>query len=137
MLRPAIFEATGPLFFDRIFHDFMGDGFSKLDNINTDVIDQGDNYLLQAELPGFSKEDIKINIDKDRLTILANHREEKKERNNKYVRQERRTNSYSRSFLIPKIKKDDISAIYKNGLLEIILPKDNVIKEEAKEIEIK
>jgi HSP20 family protein len=81
MLRPAIFEPTGPLFFDRVFHDFFGDGFYHFDNFNTDVIDKGDSYMLQAELPGFDKEEINVDLDKDTLTISASHKEERKRRN--------------------------------------------------------
>jgi HSP20 family protein len=137
MLRPAIFEPTGPLFFDRVFHDFFGDGLNQFDNFNTDVIDKGDSYLLQAELPGFEKEDIQVNLDKDTLTISANHKEEKKESKHDYVRQERRYHSYCRSFHIPGIRKENISAAYQNGVLEISLPKENVIAEESKRIEVK
>ncbi len=137
MLRPAIFEPTGPLFFDRVFHDFFGDGFRQFDNFNTDVIDKGDHYLLEAELPGFQKEDIQIDQDKETLTITANHKEEKKETKGNYVRQERRYNSYCRSFHIPGIRKEDISASYNNGILEITLPKENAVIEESKRIEIK
>ena len=137
MLRPALFEPTGPLFFDRVFHDFFGDGFSRFDNFNTDVIDKGDSYLLQAELPGFEKQDINIDLDQETLTITANHSEEKKEKKHNYVRQERRYNSYCRSFHIPGIKKEDISASYNNGVLEVTLPKGNVIVDEPKRIEVK
>lgn len=137
MLRPTIFEATGPLFFDRVFHDFFGNSLIHFDNFSTDVIDQGDSYLLQAELPGFQKDEIKIDLDHDTLTISADHKEEKKERRDNYVRQERRYNSYCRSFHIPGIQKENISACYNSGVLEITLPKENVILTEPKRIEIK
>ncbi len=137
MLRPAIFEPTGPLFFDRVFHDFFGDGINHFDNFNTDVIDKGDSYVLQAELPGFDKEEIKVDLDKDTLTISATHKEEKKENRHNYIRQERRYNSYCRSFHIPGIKKENISAQYNNGVLEISLPKENLVVEETKRIEVK
>ncbi len=137
MLRPAIFEPTGPLFFDKVFHDFFGDGFSQYDNFNTDVIDKGENYLLEAELPGFQKEDINIDLDKETLTISASHKEEKKENKGNFIRQERRYHSYCRSFHIPGIKKEEITAAYHNGVLEITLPKENSIVEETKRIEIR
>ena len=137
MLRPALFETTGPLFFDRVFHDFFGNGFSQLDNFNTDVIDKGDSYLLQAELPGFNKDEIKIDLDKETLTISANHSEEKKENKDNYVRQERSYRSYCRSFHIPGIRKESIQAAYNNGVLEIALPKEQSISEEPKRIEVK
>ena len=137
MLRPAIFEPTGPLFFDRVFHDFFGEGFNQFDNFNTDVIDKGDNYLLEAELPGFCKEDIKIDVDKETLTVSASHKEDRKEKTGNYIRQERRYNSYCRSFHIPGINKDNITAAYDNGVLEITLPKENAIIEETKRIDVK
>lgn len=137
MLRPALFEATGPLFFDRVFHDFFGNGLNRFDNFSADVIDKGDSYLLQADLPGFDKEEIKLDLDKETLSITATHSEEKKENKDNYVRQERRYQSYCRSFHIPGIKKDSITASYNNGVLEVNLPKDNVMVDEPKRIEIK
>lgn len=137
MLRPAIYESTGPLFFDRVFNDFFSNNFLRFDNFNTDVIDNGDAYLLQAELPGFKKEDINIDLDKDTLTISASHKEEIKEKKGNYVRQERRYNSYCRSFHIPGIKKDSITASYNNGILEVNLPKDEVVIDQPKRIEIR
>jgi HSP20 family protein len=71
---------------------------------------------LQAELPGFNKEEININLDNDTLTITANHKEEKNEKENSYIRQERSYQSYCRSFHIPGIKKEDISASYNDGI---------------------
>ncbi len=137
MLRPALFEATGPLFFDRVFHDFFGNGLNHFDNFSTDVIDQGDSYLLQAELPGFQKEEITIDLDKDNLSITASHSEEKKDSKDNYIRQERRYQSYSRSFHIPGIKKESITATYNNGVLEVTLPKDSNVVNEPKRIEVK
>ncbi len=137
MLRPALFETTGPLFFDRVFHDFFGNGINRFDNFSTDVIDQGDSYLLQAELPGFLKEEIKIDLDKETLSITATHSEEKKDNRDNYVRQERRYQSYCRSFHIPGIKKESITAAYNNGVLEVTLPKDNTVTNEPKRIEVK
>lgn len=137
MLRPALFETTGPLFFDRVFHDFFGEEFNHFDNFNTDVIDRGDSYLLQADLPGFQKEDINIDLDKETLTISASHKEEKKINKRNYIRQERRYNSYCRSFHIPGIRKEDISASYNNGVLEITLPKEAIETTKVKQIPIK
>lgn len=137
MLRPAIFEANEPLFFDRVFRDFFGNGFNGMDNFSTDVIDDGNSYRLQAELPGFKKDEISVDLDKETLTISANHKEENKESQDNFIRQERRYNSYCRSFHIPGIKKESITASYNNGVLEISLPKENIETEEIKRIEVK
>ena len=137
MLRPAIFEPTGPLFFDRVFHDFFGNSIIHFDNFSTDVIDKGDSYLLQAELPGFNKEEINIDLDRETLTISANHSEEKKDKKDNYVRQERSYRSYCRSFHIPGIRKENIEAAYNNGVLEITLLKESGVVEAPKRIEVK
>ncbi len=136
MLRPTLFEQTQPLFFNKFYNDFFGDFFNRSDNFRTDVIDKGDHYLLQAELPGFKKEEINIDLDNDTLRISASHEEEVKEEKNNFIRQERRYNSYSRSFSVNGISKENISAAYNNGILELKLPKDNAEIVETKRIDI-
>lgn len=148
MLRPALFEATKPMFFDNTFDklfenaftNFWGNGVSHFDGFKTDVIDQGDNYLLQAELPGFQKEDISIDLSNDVLTISASHKEEsnKEDKKHNYIRKERYYSSYSRSFYVEGITSNDIDASYKEGILEVTFPKKEIAKaEEPKRIEIK
>ena len=91
----------------------------------TDIEDRGDSYLLSAELPGFSKEDIRLDLDGDVLTISAAHsgESEKKEKDGSYVCRERHYGSYSRSFDVSAIRQEEIRAAYKNGVLELTLPK--------------
>lgn len=150
MLRPALFDNRNykPLFFgdsfDKMFDDtfksFWGDNqLGRYDAFRTDVIDQDDNYLLQAELPGFKKEDISIDLKNDLLTISASHKEEKDEEDkNKYIRKERYYTSYSRSFRVNNIEAVDIDASYNNGILEVRLPKKDVeAKDAVQRIEIK
>ncbi|QHQ62594.1 Hsp20 family protein [Anaerocolumna sedimenticola] len=136
MLRPMLFEQTQPLFFSKFYNDFFGDLMNGLGSFSTDVIDKGDHYLLQAEMPGFKKEEISIDLDNDALRITAKHREESKEEKDNYIRQERRYNSYSRSFNVSGISKDNISASYNNGILELKLPKENAEIIDSKRIEI-
>ncbi|MCM1212616.1 MAG: Hsp20/alpha crystallin family protein [Blautia sp.] len=150
MLRPALFDNRGykPAFFEDSFDKLMDDAFrdfwgnnelGRHDAFKTDVIDQGNSYLLQAELPGFRKEDINIDLKNDLLTISASHNEEKEEdANNKYIRRERYYSSYSRSFRVNNIEAGDIDASYNNGILEVIFPKkDAETKEAVQRIEIK
>ncbi len=136
MLRPMLFEQTQPAFFSKMYKDFFGDLMGSFDNFSTDVIDKGDHYLLQAELPGFKKEEINIDLDNDVLRISAGHKEEIKEEKDNYIRQERRYNSYSRSFNVSGITKENISAAYNNGILELKLPKENAEVVETKRIDI-
>ena len=89
----------------------------------TDIIETDTGYQLQAELPGFRKEDIKIDLGNDRLTIKAEHTqsvEEKKQGN--YLRRERSYGSYARSFDITGIEESAITASYENGILILDLP---------------
>lgn len=90
----------------------------------TDIQDKGDSYLLSAELPGFKKEDIKLDLDGDLLTISAAHSDESEQKNEGgYLCRERHFGSYSRSFDVSQIQQDGIRASYKDGVLELTLPK--------------
>ena len=90
----------------------------------TDIQDKGDSYLLSAELPGFKKEDIKLDLDGDLLTISATHSDESEKKNEGgYLCRERHFGSYSRSFDVSAIQQDKIRASYKDGVLELTLPK--------------
>ena len=150
MLRPALFNnrTYRPMFFDDSFDQMFDNAFknfwgnnelSTFDAFKTDVIDQGDNYLLQAELPGFDKSDINIDLKDNLLTISASHKEEKDEEDkNKYIRKERYYSSYSRSFRVNDVEAGDIDASYNNGILEVKFPKKELAaKEEVKKIEVK
>ena len=77
----------------------------------TDITEKDGNYILDAELPGFKKEDITIDIDKDCLTISAERKsEENEEAGNNFIRRERYYGSYSRSFNVKGIDTDAITA---------------------------
>ena len=103
---------------------FFGDWSS---GFNTDIKDKGDHYELEADLPGVKKEDIAVDIDGDRMTISA-HRSaetEEKDDNSQYLRRERRCGYCSRSFQMDGVDTSKISAQYKDGVLELTLPKKN------------
>ena len=138
--KPAFFEDTFDKMFEDAFKNFWGGNeLGRYEAFRTDVIDQGDNYLLQAELPGFNKEDIHIDLKNDLLTISASHKEEKdEEEKNKYIRKERYYSSYSRSFRVDNVDTGDIDASYTNGILEVSFPKKNLeSKDTIQKIEVK
>lgn len=103
----------------------------------TDILDKGDRYLIQADLPGYAKEEIHLGIDGDCLTISAEHKSETKEEKNNFIRRERRYGSMSRSFDISGVDADRISASYQNGVLELQLPKRTQTAPASRRIEIK
>ncbi|MBR1422056.1 MAG: Hsp20/alpha crystallin family protein [Ruminococcus sp.] len=134
------FERRGYDLFDA-FRGFDDDFFKapQMRSFRTDIKDEGDKFVMEAELPGFDKEDIKLDITGDTLTLSAEHKAEKKEENKKdnYIRRERTYGSYQRSFDLTGIDADKIEAEYKNGILELTLPKMAEVKPESRRLEIK
>jgi len=102
--------------FDRFFDIFEN-------TMSTDIVDMGDHYEMTCELPGLEKEDIKISIDNNSMTIAVDQQREHEEKKENYVLQERRAYKYNRSFDIRGVDKDKISGSYKDGILKLNLPK--------------
>ncbi len=117
---------------DEMFRDpfFTGERESKL--MRTDIKEKKDKYIVDIDLPGYEKEDIKIEVDNGYLIVNAktNHHKDEKEEG-KYVRKERFVGECSRSFYVGEdIKQEDIKASFRNGTLKIEIPK----KDEPKEL---
>ena len=124
--------------FDNFERKFFGNSNAALPDFRTDIRDAGDRFVLEAELPGFSKEDIKLDVKDGILTISAQHSENKDEKDNKgsYIRRERRFGSFTRSFDVTGVDEEHITASYNNGVLELNLPKAVPVVPEAKRIAI-
>lgn len=125
MLMPSIFKKG---FIDDVFDDeFFGNSFRKQNTFGkTDIKELKDNYLLEVELPGFNKEDIKAEINNGYLIITASHNENKDEKDNegRYIRKERYSGQFTRSFYIGEnITQEDIKGKFENGLLKLEVPK--------------
>lgn len=117
--------------FERVF--FGNNSFS---DISCDIMDKGDHYQLMAELPGFDKEDIKVDINDDIMTISATHKSENEETDKRgYLRRERRYGAFTRSFNVANVSKEGIKAQYKDGLLCLTMPKKE--KEEQRGMTLK
>lgn len=124
-------------YFDRMVNDsFFSNWENEAFSCRADIMDNGNSYMLKADLPGFQKEDISIGIEGDRLILSAEHKEEVNENKKNYVRRERKYGTVSRSFGLDGIDAPRISASYKNGVLEVTLPKLVEAKPESKRIEI-
>ena len=123
---------------DRFDRDFFGDWNRVARNFQTDVLDEGDHYLLQAELPGFQKEDISLELKEGILTIKAEHKENQDQKDDKgnYIRRERRYGSFSRTFDVSGIDENAITAVYNNGILELTLPKLAPVVPQSRQIAI-
>ena len=129
-------------------HGMIYDPFKELEEVQkkvfgsasfvTDIKDAGDKYIVEAELPGFKKEDIEISVENDVLTVTASHSEENEEKKEgKYVHRERRYGSYSRSFDVSEVECDNIEASLENGVLTLELPKKAEKTSATKKIELK
>ena len=118
--------------FDEMFRDPF---FSGVENkvMKTDIKEKDDKYLIDIDLPGYEKEDIKIEIEDGYLTVHAsvNKEMDKEKEKGKYVRKERYVGECSRSFYVGEnITEEDIKAKFKNGTLKLEIPK----KEDKKEL---
>lgn len=115
--------------FDRMFDEFFRDGFlspwDMADTMKVDIKETDQEYWLEAEIPGVDKKDIQLEMDDDILTIRVQRNEETNVESDRYIRKERRTASMSRSFHVENVKQDEVTAKYKDGILQIRLPKQN------------
>lgn len=124
--------------FDNFTRDFFRKSNTDLPAFRTDIRDTGDSYVLEAELPGFRKEDIDLDLKDGILTITAVHQdsEEKKAEDGSYIRRERRYGSFTRSFDVTGIDEAGITAAYENGVLALTLPKAKPVEPETHKIAI-
>ena len=124
----------------KAFENFEREFFKTngLAEFKTDIRDNGKEYELEADLPGFKKEDINIELDDTYLTIQAERKSETEEKDKKgnYVYRERSFGTYSRSFDISGVRTQDISAKYNDGVLTLTLPKLQETKPETRRLEI-
>ena len=140
MLMPSIF---GESLFDD-FDNLMNFSFPDVDKtlygkhaknmMKTDVKEKDNGYEVAIDLPGFKKDEIEAKLENGYLTISAAKgldKEEKDEKDGKYIRKERYSGAMSRSFYVgDELKQEDIKAKYQDGILKLSVP-----KEEPKKVE--
>jgi HSP20 family protein len=122
--------------FDEFERSVFGENGRRTPVFSTDIKDEGDHYLLQAELPGFQKEDIDLDVQNGILTISAQHQESNDQEKDNYVCRERRSGSFSRTFNLEGIQEDGITAAYDKGVLELKLPKKQETLPQSRKISI-
>ena len=120
--------------FDELERSMFGESGRRTPVFSTDIRDEGAHYLLQADLPGFRKEDISLTVKEDVLTVAA-HRE-KEQQAGQYVCRERRAGDVRRSFDVSAIEQEGIRAAFENGVLVLTLPKASAVKPERRSISI-
>jgi len=118
---------TGSMFQNRFFQD-----------IKMDVHETEDNYQVTADLPGYAKEDITVDYDNDILSISATRQSEKVDKDEKghIIRQERSSGSVHREIYLKGINENDITATLTDGVLNLVLPKQEPSPPTKRKIEI-
>lgn len=112
-------------FFDR--EPFFGQGATFSPAL--DVAENDNAYIVTAELPGIDPKDIDISLEGNVLTLRGEKKEESEKKDKNYHRVERRYGSFVRSLTLPaEVNADKIEADYRNGLLEVTLPKSETVK---------
>ena len=122
--------------FDYLFSDPVFNVITTTNRMSTDIKEKENGYELSMEVPGFDKEDLKLELEKGYLTVTAEHKksDEKKDEEGHLIRQERYYGSTKRSFYVgDKVTKDDIQAKYDKGVLSVFVPKKEVKKLENKQ----
>ena len=125
--------------FDSFFH-----GADEPDLLNgtwvpaVDVAEGNDAYTVKMELPGVNKDDVKITLESNILTIRGEKKAESEVNEKNYHRTERSYGSFQRSFTLPtSVKNDRIDAVYKDGILTVSLPKAEEAKPKQIEVKVK
>ena len=112
-------------FMNDLFDEVMPPMPPKDHHMKCDIYEKDGKYHIEMDVPGYKKEDIKIEAEKDSLVITAEHNEEKNEdnENKKYIHRERRYGKYQRSFYLQDLDSDNIEASFNDGVLKITIPK--------------
>lgn len=133
--RPAsVFEDMENYFNNFFSHPFSlmarptltGFDMPKLDEISpsVDIFEEKGDMVIKAEIPGMKKEDVNVSITDNLVTISGEKKQEEKVEKKNYHRVERSYGSFCRRFRLPDdVKSDDVKASFKNGVLEVRLPK--------------
>ncbi len=126
--------------FDNFFHEGMWDEETIPSRWNpaVDIAEKDAEYVVKVELPGLSKDDVKISTQDNVLTIRGEKKEEKESKGSTYHRVERAYGSFQRSFTLPTtVKSDNIEASFNDGMLTITLPKAEEAKPKMIEVKIR
>ncbi|MEA4898890.1 MAG: Hsp20/alpha crystallin family protein [Christensenellaceae bacterium] len=123
-------------FMDDFFRSFFLNAEPAQTGLRVDVKDEGDHYLLEADLPGFKRDDVHIEVDGGVLTITAEADASKEEKQGTYLYNERRQMKFQRSFTLNGIDEAGISAKCQDGVLQMVLPKQAEQPKTGRRIEI-
>jgi HSP20 family protein len=138
MLRRSSFPSLLDEFFGKDLWPDMADTEKRFSVPSVNIVEGNNEYRIEVAAPGLNKNDFKINVDNNMLTISSEKelKDEKKEED--FVRREFSYSSFSRSFALPEgSEQEKISASYKDGILNVTIPKrDEAKAKPSKQIKI-
>ena len=123
-------------YLDDFFEDFVPMPKMPKNEMKCDIYEKGGRVHIELDVPGFNKEDVKVDLDDGILTIAASKHEDKEEKEKNYYRKERLFGSFKRQFNVGNVKENEIDAKFYNGVLKISFPKEEQ-KQSKKFIAIK
>jgi HSP20 family protein len=128
------------IFFREIFDDLLDmPTLKSAEMMRSDIYEEGNNYIIEVDIPGFQKENIFVDYEKGYLNIKAQKSKETndEDKEKKYLRRERYYGEFKRSFYIGDIDESQIEANFENGILKVLFPKKQAEDKNKKLIEIK
>lgn len=132
VIQKSMPSLMNDFFNDDLFENFFGIIPAVKNPATVNIIEDKNNFRLEVAAPGLDKEDFKIDLHNDVLTISAEKKVENENKDEKFLRREFSYCNFKRSFSLPEyVDVEKIEAHHKNGILNVIIPK----KEEAKERE--
>ncbi len=102
-----------------------------------DIVENDNEFLIKAEIPEVKKEDVKVSVDNGVLTLKGERKQEKEEKGKKFHRVERYYGSFTRSFTLPEnVDESKIKATFKDGMLNLQVPKTEKAKPKAIDVKV-
>lgn len=124
-----------------VFDDFFNDSFApafftSTHPIKADIRETDKEIVIEADMPGVKKEDIRLELRDGVLIIGVEHNEQVDEKKDNYIRKERRYGSYSRTFRVDGVRQENVTANYNDGVLTVNLPKTEEEKPKSHRIDV-
>lgn len=113
-------------FLDDVFSDFLNS--KDTNSMKCDIYEKDGKYYIEMDTPGFAKEDTTIECDNGYLTVKVSKKEENSDEGKNYIRRERNTREFTRSFYVGDVDTEAIKANFKNGCLTIEVPKEEKVE---------
>lgn len=129
-------------YFDQLFDSFFDDDLMTMPSnffgnaFRVDMKENENEYIIEADLPGIQKDAINIDYENNYLTVSAKRNDTVEDKNQNYVRRERRSGEFKRTFFVDNVQEDKIDAAFKDGVLKVTLPKSQKGLKNTRRIDI-